>query len=519
MAGMGEAPVTGFGGYQPSVQIVGSPVAVEPAGLNSPVAAYHSTQLDPLSTPEECRCGVGNLQCGNNLCCCCFLCAVRCNRIPLILVLVFLGVIAVSHYSPIGGVSAASHALFGGICLLMVFVTYLPLATCCTVHLQCIAPKHSAEQGTEPSSRTTYLGSCNRFTMISHCLVCVFTLLITLPIMIMYPQIRDLNGGALENTFGTSSPPSPSRASFSFWEWLLMGTSISGPYGAPSGERRQEFIFKTGLPTVPPRDDCERPWATHLAMDVYFPEACMEASSCTSDTELAPIIFHIHCGGWTQGDKSEVCGGWSNLAYFLERGYAVVSMQYRLTCHGYNVMDIVSDLRDAYDYVWANAPNWHFDRTSVHLMGGSAGGHLSLLMGYALTSDNYSNGGDYSGIKSITNLYGVTDISGLDGFGCRDGGNTYDDLTAGCDEDGKRIASPVSYVSASSPPTLSIHGTSDISIPYGQAVLLKERLDAVGVPNYLMLMYSWEHVPERCYYGLPAQMFRYAFERLLAARK
>ena len=101
----------------------------------------------------------------------------------------------------------------------------------------------------------------------------MFMFLIVLSIMIMDPQVRDLNGGALEDTFGTGNPPSPSAVSFAFGEWLFMGTSMSGPYGAPSDERRQEFIFKTGLATSPPRDDCERAWATHLAMDVYFPEA------------------------------------------------------------------------------------------------------------------------------------------------------------------------------------------------------------------------------------------------------
>merc|ERR1719414_1811086 len=100
--------------------------------------------------------------------------------------------------------------------------------------------------------------------------------LIILPLMIMDPLVRDLNGGGLEDTFGMGSPPSPSSVSFDFGQWLFQGLSMSGPYGAPSQQRRQEFTFKTGLAISPPRNDCERAWATHLAIDVYFPEACME---------------------------------------------------------------------------------------------------------------------------------------------------------------------------------------------------------------------------------------------------
>merc|ERR1712217_36195 len=173
------------------------------------------------------------------------------------------------------------------------------------------------------------------------------------------------------------------------------------------------------------------------------------------------------------------------------------------------------------DFVRANATMFHLDSTSVHLMGGSAGGHLALLMGYAFTSGNASDGGggDYLGIKSITNLYGITDIASLGTCTKDSKDKTIRTVTSDCDAEGMRIASPVSYITANSPPTLTFHGTIDTLVPYDQAVILKDKLDAAGVPNYLMSISSWDHVPEQGYYGVPAQVFRFAFERLLAARK
>merc|ERR1712048_82216 len=186
-----------------------------------------------------------------------------------------------------------------------------------------------------------------------------------------------------------------------------------------------------------------------------------------------------------------------------ERGYAVVSPQYRFACHGYNATDMLTDLRDAYNFIQADAAKLHLDKTSVHLMGGSAGGHLSLLMGYALADGNASDEADYSGIKSITELYGITDIANLGTCTADSKDKTIRTVTGDCNSEGMRLASPVSYITSKSPPTLIFHGT----------------IDTFDVPNYLMSIESWDHVPEQGYYGVPAQMFRYAFERFLAARK
>ena len=71
-----------------------------------------------------------------------------------------------------------------------------------------------------------------------------------------------------------------------------------------------------------------------------------------------------------------------SFAYFLDRGYAVVSTQYSLVCYGYSALDMLDDLTAAFEYVRANATAWGLDGDNIHIVGGSAGGHLALLTAY-----------------------------------------------------------------------------------------------------------------------------------------
>jgi acetyl esterase/lipase len=60
-------------------------------------------------------------------------------------------------------------------------------------------------------------------------------------------------------------------------------------------------------------------------MDVYHPKALPPGET------KSPLIFHVHGGGWSVGDKS-VSG--LSFRYFLDRGYTVVSPQYSFVCYG-----------------------------------------------------------------------------------------------------------------------------------------------------------------------------------------
>jgi dipeptidyl aminopeptidase/acylaminoacyl peptidase len=56
-----------------------------------------------------------------------------------------------------------------------------------------------------------------------------------------------------------------------------------------------------------------------------------------------------------------------------------------------------------------------------------------------------------------------------------------------------REASPVTHVSPDDPPIMLIHGTADATVPFRQSVIMKERLEAAGVPVELVAVEGAGH--------------------------
>ena len=54
-------------------------------------------------------------------------------------------------------------------------------------------------------------------------------------------------------------------------------------------------------------------------------------------------------------------------------------------------------------------------------------------------------------------------------------------------------ASPITYVTKDTPPTLILHGTRDMLVPISQAELLKHKMDSLGVINVYRPVPGWPH--------------------------
>lgn len=106
--------------------------------------------------------------------------------------------------------------------------------------------------------------------------------------------------------------------------------------------------------------------------DVYLPAA-------PATSRPMPVVFYVHGGGWANGDKTNP-GMENKLTYWLPKGYAVVSSNYRMV----PVADPLEQARDvarAVAAVQARAADWRIDPRRVVLMGHSAGAHLVVLLG------------------------------------------------------------------------------------------------------------------------------------------
>lgn len=215
-----------------------------------------------------------------------------------------------------------------------------------------------------------------------------------------------------------------------------------------------------------------------------------------------PTILHIHGGGWTGGSKESVV---LRLLPYLEMGFAVVNATYRLARIS-EAPAAVEDCRCALRWVMQHAKEYSLDPNRVVVMGYSAGGHLALTTGMltpAAGLDRQCPGADIPKVAAIVNWYGITDVVDL-----LDGPNTraYAVQWLGSRPDRADVAkrlSPLTYVRRDVPPTLTIHGDADPTVPYQHATKLHAALQQAGATSELLT------IPEGKHGGFPtAQQIR-----------
>ena len=218
-------------------------------------------------------------------------------------------------------------------------------------------------------------------------------------------------------------------------------------------------------------------------LDLYVPRGA---------TGPTPVLMYIHGGGWVGGTKeSNVL----RILPYLEMGWAVANVEYRLGAVA-RAPAAVEDGLCALRWVIRNAEQYNLDTSRIVTTGNSAGGHLALTTGMIPASaglDLECPGSEELRVAAIINWYGITEVGDL-----LDGPNikSYAVEWMGSLEDRFEIAervSPMTYVRAGLPPTLTIHGDADPTVPYQHALALHEKLDEVGVPNELHTVPGGRH--------------------------
>ncbi|HWE04088.1 MAG TPA: alpha/beta hydrolase [Tepidisphaeraceae bacterium] len=95
-----------------------------------------------------------------------------------------------------------------------------------------------------------------------------------------------------------------------------------------------------------------------------------------------PLLFIIHGGGWTSGDKH----GMNSPAKYLAAGISVVAINYRFTSQAGDVKPPVKapldDAARALQFVRSKAKEWNIDKQRVCASGGSAGACSSLWLAF-----------------------------------------------------------------------------------------------------------------------------------------
>jgi arylformamidase len=105
-------------------------------------------------------------------------------------------------------------------------------------------------------------------------------------------------------------------------------------------------------------------------LDVYLPAAAVAK---------APVIFMVHGGYWSRGDKNGEGIVRRKVARWLPQGWVFVSTNYRLSPQA-NPLVQAEDVAHALAFAQANAAAWGADASKFVLMGHSAGAHLVSLL-------------------------------------------------------------------------------------------------------------------------------------------
>jgi acetyl esterase len=214
-----------------------------------------------------------------------------------------------------------------------------------------------------------------------------------------------------------------------------------------------------------------------LTMDYYAPKGPGQTKS-----GLHPIAIIIHGGGYHGGDSRS--GSEAYVADFLApAGYAVFSVNYRLAPK-YPYPYMVQDVQRAVRYIRFHAREWDGDAQKIALVGGSAGGFLSNMVGLL------DSGGDAHAVdpvdresaraQAVVSLYAQSSFEYVPLNA--DVHRLLDPLIAEKGEkEAIREASPITYVHKGDPPFLEILGDEDEYIPFAEATNLKTALNKVGV--------------------------------------
>ncbi|MDJ0522530.1 MAG: alpha/beta hydrolase fold domain-containing protein [Planctomycetota bacterium] len=207
-----------------------------------------------------------------------------------------------------------------------------------------------------------------------------------------------------------------------------------------------------------------------LKLDLYRPE---------NATGKEPLVVWIHGGGWRRGNKRNC-----QLRWMTEHGYAVASIQYRLSGEAIWPAQI-HDCKGAIRWLRANASRLGFDATRVGVGGSSAGGHLAALLGTsggvaALEGTVGGNADQSSRVQAVYDQFGPADFSTMGR-----GGGAVGQLLGGAPAEkpeAARLASPTSHVTQDDPPFLIAHGARDRLVPLDQSRRLTALLEKAGVP-------------------------------------
>ena len=222
-----------------------------------------------------------------------------------------------------------------------------------------------------------------------------------------------------------------------------------------------------------------------VAMDIYKPKA----------KGPYPAVLAIHGGGFRAGART----GYTALCIKLaERGYVAATASYRLSPKN-QFPAALEDVKAAVRHLRANAAQYDLDAAHIGVTGGSAGGTLALLLGTLGGNPLYEGAGpsleQSSKVQAVVNFFGATDFTKVYERSF-DAAEVLPPWLGGGIKYARQAhiqSSPLYYVTPNSAPTLTVHGTKDIYVPYDQGLLITTKLHEAAVDTEIETIHDAGH--------------------------
>ena len=238
-------------------------------------------------------------------------------------------------------------------------------------------------------------------------------------------------------------------------------------------------IFERGI-------EFANPDGQHLQLNLARPKA--PQGPC-------PTVLCIHGGGFRAGTRE----GYDALCLqFAKRGYVAGTVTYRLAPK-YPFPAAVHDVKAAVRFLRHHAADYGVDPDRIGTMGGSAGGHLALMLGVTAGVAQFEGDGGYpqtsSRVRCVVSYFGPSDFT--QSYGKSVDAAEVLPLFLGGNLEQQRprhiLASPLNWVTPEAAPTLCIHGTKDPYVAYEQATWMMDRLKSSGVEAELLTLEGAGH--------------------------
>jgi acetyl esterase/lipase len=216
-----------------------------------------------------------------------------------------------------------------------------------------------------------------------------------------------------------------------------------------------------------------------LTFDVIKPE----------NANGAAVLFMVS-GGWVSiwappetivRPNSKGANPWEQI---VDKGYTLFLVRHGSSPY-FKVPDAVSDVRRAVRYIRLHADKWGIDHERIGVIGGSAGGHLTLMLS-TTADDGNKNASDEverqaSRIRAGVAWFPPTDLQNF---------QKLKQQFPALDFEQKQIqdVSPLAHVTTDDAPVFLAHGDKDELVPLSESEAIVEKLKEAKVEHDLLVI-------------------------------